>query len=59
MEDWEFWLRAFVLISVFLYRKCTHVILGILAIGLFVFAFVIIKGIYACKTWHFEISLCV
>ena len=53
MYDWEFWQRNFLFIYQLLYRVCTHVILGILAISLCFYVWVVVEGMYTCETKSF------
>ena len=39
-------------------RLCTHIRLGILATGIFVYNCVVLEGIYTCKAWSFSTRIC-
>ena len=41
-----------------LYRVCTHIELGVLAIGLSVYVCVGVEGMYTCKTGRFGKIIC-
>ena len=45
MLDWAFWHQVFVLMSVLLYRVCTHLRLRILETSLCVYVCVVLYGV--------------